>query len=320
MKKPAHATVVAYVALFFAVGGSAFAATGGTLILGEGNRAGTRTSLKNMGDGPALALETAGSSDPVLSVQGNTTKIPGLNADLLDGASIGALQRRMSDTCPTLAGIRAVAASGAVTCTAREYRIFTESDSFIVPSGVTAAIVEVRGPGGGGGQGFNGGNGSGGGQGGFERALLTVQGGDSYNVTVGDGGAGGSAGTGGWGESGTATFVRRMGSTDDLARASSGVGGAPGDTCEAVAANGATSGSPGGVGLRPTAAASIGLSRTVGEDGGSASYVPPCPGTPIGGTAGGRGFAGAGGAGGSGLSAASGDVGSPGMVMVFFLH
>lgn len=48
---PKHATVVAYVALSVALGGSAYAATAGTFILGHANKANQPTSLKNTGSG-----------------------------------------------------------------------------------------------------------------------------------------------------------------------------------------------------------------------------------------------------------------------------
>ena len=39
MKRPQHSTVVAYLALFVALGGTASAATGGTFLLGRSNYA-----------------------------------------------------------------------------------------------------------------------------------------------------------------------------------------------------------------------------------------------------------------------------------------
>jgi hypothetical protein len=43
--RPSHPTVVAYIALFVALGGTTYAATGGNFILGHANTAGQQTSL-----------------------------------------------------------------------------------------------------------------------------------------------------------------------------------------------------------------------------------------------------------------------------------
>jgi hypothetical protein len=84
MRLPKHATVVAYSALFVAMGGTAYAATGGTFVLGHANTAGHATTLKNTGAGAALSLQTAKTTTAALAVP-NTTKIAHLNADRLDG-------------------------------------------------------------------------------------------------------------------------------------------------------------------------------------------------------------------------------------------
>jgi hypothetical protein len=66
--------------------GTAYAATGGNLILGKYNEAGATTTLKST-KGAALALK-AKSNSPVLKVS-NSKKIAKLNADKLDGYSSG---------------------------------------------------------------------------------------------------------------------------------------------------------------------------------------------------------------------------------------
>lgn len=57
--RPNHATVVAYLALFVALGGSAYAATGGNFILGQSNTAGTPTQLTSPTTSSAGALKVA---------------------------------------------------------------------------------------------------------------------------------------------------------------------------------------------------------------------------------------------------------------------
>lgn len=62
--------------------GTAYAATGGKFILGQANKAGKTTSLANK-NGTALSLKSKPGS-PSLTVN-RSTKVPNLNADLLDG-------------------------------------------------------------------------------------------------------------------------------------------------------------------------------------------------------------------------------------------
>jgi hypothetical protein len=94
MKRPAHATIVAYLALFLAMTGTAYAATGGSLILGNPNTASKTTGLANTGAGPALRLVTKAGSTPPLAVS-NGTKIPNLNADMVDGVRASSLQPKL---------------------------------------------------------------------------------------------------------------------------------------------------------------------------------------------------------------------------------
>jgi hypothetical protein len=62
--------------------GTAYAATGGKFILGKSNSAGKTTTLSNK-NGTALSLSSKAGT-PSLKVN-RTTKVPNLNADLLDG-------------------------------------------------------------------------------------------------------------------------------------------------------------------------------------------------------------------------------------------
>lgn len=88
-----HATVAAYTALALSLagaGGSAYAATGGTFLLGKANSASTITTLSNSA-GTALSLKSKAGTAP-LAVNG-TTKVTNLNADLLDGLNSSSFRR-----------------------------------------------------------------------------------------------------------------------------------------------------------------------------------------------------------------------------------
>lgn len=99
LRRPAHSTVVAYLALALAMSGTAVAATGGTFLLGKANSAGRTTSLVNHGTGAALRLTAHNLTTPPLTVGKNRTRIRNLNADFLDGVTSGRLQRRVAGTC-----------------------------------------------------------------------------------------------------------------------------------------------------------------------------------------------------------------------------
>jgi hypothetical protein len=94
LRRPTHAAIVAYAALFLALSGTAYAATGGTLILGNPNSANKTTSLTNTGSGAALRLVTHQGSTPPLAVS-NGTKIANLNADMVDGVRASSLQPKL---------------------------------------------------------------------------------------------------------------------------------------------------------------------------------------------------------------------------------
>src|SRR5215467_3741970 len=94
---PSRAMVVALVALFLNLAGIAYAATGGTLVLGTSNDADAKTSLTAKTGGPALqltnmksrpgatalALNVAAAQPPLTTT--SSTLVPNLNADLVDG-------------------------------------------------------------------------------------------------------------------------------------------------------------------------------------------------------------------------------------------
>jgi hypothetical protein len=85
-----HATVVAYVALFMAMSGTAVAATGGGFILGQKNTADTVSTLTNTA-GSALSLRSPSGVAP-LQVN-RSVRVDRLNADLLDGRDSTAFAR-----------------------------------------------------------------------------------------------------------------------------------------------------------------------------------------------------------------------------------
>ncbi len=70
--------------------GTAYAATGGTFLIGRSNKATTTTTLTNA-KGTALSLSSK-AGQPSLRVNRNT-KVPNLNADLVDGVDSASLAR-----------------------------------------------------------------------------------------------------------------------------------------------------------------------------------------------------------------------------------
>jgi deazaflavin-dependent oxidoreductase (nitroreductase family) len=85
--RPSAATVISLVALVFAMGGTAVAATGGNFILGKANTATSVSSLTNT-KGTALKLSSTATTPP-LAVS-NSVQVPNLNASELDGHTSGA--------------------------------------------------------------------------------------------------------------------------------------------------------------------------------------------------------------------------------------
>ena len=117
IKRPSHATVVAYLALSMGLGGTAVAATGGTFILGGVNTENRTAVLHNTNGGSALRLSTSRSATPPFTVS-NGTRIPGLNADRLDNLNSSHFQRRVTGVCAPGRAMRAVGALGGVSCVA----------------------------------------------------------------------------------------------------------------------------------------------------------------------------------------------------------
>jgi hypothetical protein len=103
---PSPAMVVALTALAVALSGTAYAATGGNLVLGQANTAGHVSALKNH-NGAALALTSGGTGTPLTLtapsgvaplVVNSTTEVANLNADQLDGLSAADLQATAGST------------------------------------------------------------------------------------------------------------------------------------------------------------------------------------------------------------------------------
>jgi len=80
-----YANVAATLALFLALGGTAYAATGGNFILGRSNSASSTTSLTSSSNTATLALYPKAGYAPLYSA--STKVAQNLNADLLDGHS-----------------------------------------------------------------------------------------------------------------------------------------------------------------------------------------------------------------------------------------
>ena len=119
--------------LWFALGalvvggtGTAYAATGGTFRLGKSNVATSTTSLSNTA-GIALSLRSKSGKAP-LTVGTNRVKVANLNSDLIDGRDSTYFQKRVSSTCATGSTIKAVSASGTVTCSGATYVAVVNGD------------------------------------------------------------------------------------------------------------------------------------------------------------------------------------------------
>lgn len=102
--RPSPSMVVALIALFVALGGTTYAATGGTFILGQPNSATSQTGLTSSNAGKALNItqqstETGATALGLNVPAGKTpfkvnsgTKVTNLNADNVDGKSASELE------------------------------------------------------------------------------------------------------------------------------------------------------------------------------------------------------------------------------------
>jgi hypothetical protein len=112
-RKNRHAVVVAYLALFMSLSGTAVASSGSPLILGQSNQSGT-TTIVTSASGSPLSLNAPTGKAPLLV--NSTAKVSKLNADLVDGLDSTKLQRRVVGSCPDNRAITSISSTGAVTC------------------------------------------------------------------------------------------------------------------------------------------------------------------------------------------------------------
>jgi hypothetical protein len=95
MRRPSPAIAISTAALFIALSGTAYAATGGNFILGKSNTATSVSSLTNSA-GTALSLSSKAGTPP-LTVN-NSAQVPKLNASLLGGNAASAFVYGGGDT------------------------------------------------------------------------------------------------------------------------------------------------------------------------------------------------------------------------------
>ena len=105
LRRPAPATVISIVALVVALSGTAYAATGGNLVLGQADTAANPTSLSQTGASGAVLSLTNTPSAPALRLNVPSTAAPlavnssirvaNLNADMVDGLQGTALQSQV---------------------------------------------------------------------------------------------------------------------------------------------------------------------------------------------------------------------------------
>ena len=122
-RRPSAAFLVALLALVVALGDATYAAGGPSLLLGHANKAHKTTKLTSKGNGPALSLKSkkgpaaafrGGSGQPPFTVAGSD-KVPGLNADLLDGLDSSSFARADQSISASVSGSTLVLANSALT-------------------------------------------------------------------------------------------------------------------------------------------------------------------------------------------------------------
>jgi len=140
LKRPSHTLVVAYLALFVAMTGTATAATGGTFILGRTNTSGSMTVLTNTSSGTPLRLNARPGYAP-LQVN-SQSKVTNLNADKLDGVDSSGFQKKVSGACTY--GIASLNQSGYGTCATGDAASLDGKSSGDFQSSISGAIVMAK--------------------------------------------------------------------------------------------------------------------------------------------------------------------------------
>jgi hypothetical protein len=96
--RPTYANIVSTLALLIALSGGAYAATGGSLVLGRGNSASSLTGVSNS-KGVAFSFRSKTGSAP-FTVNGNSVKVSSLNADKVDGLDSSQLRGQTGPAGP----------------------------------------------------------------------------------------------------------------------------------------------------------------------------------------------------------------------------
>jgi hypothetical protein len=155
-RRPSPAMGVALIALFIALGGTTYAATGDNFILGQPNSASNQTSLTapvsaaTAGGNKVLQLTntstatgaqglgiSVGANKTPIFVNANAGKATNLNADKLDGLDSTALQRRVNGTCTGAQAVNGIDVGGSVGCGATRPEPRITNTPVLIPSSTT---------------------------------------------------------------------------------------------------------------------------------------------------------------------------------------
>jgi hypothetical protein len=156
LRRPSPAMGVALIALFIALGGTTYAATGDNFILGQPNSASNQTSLTapvsaaTAGGNKVLQLTntstatgaqglgiSVGANKTPIFVNANAGKATNLNADKLDGLDSTALQRRVNGTCTGAQAVNGIDVGGSVGCGATRPEPRITNTPVLIPSSTT---------------------------------------------------------------------------------------------------------------------------------------------------------------------------------------
>ena len=211
-----------------------------TAITDSGTVTGYGNNINIIGDGSIL---TSGSGDtvtinlsiPIVVASGGTGQSTYTTGDILYASASNTLSKLAAgsdDEVLTLAsGVPTWAAAGGGGAGAlQSVQVFTSTDTWTKPAGVTQVVVEAVGGGGGGGAAIDASAGAGGGgSGGYCKEFITSPG-SSQSVTVGTGGSGGSLSNGsGGGASSFGSFFSASGGSGGMSATGPGLGGTGGN-------------------------------------------------------------------------------------------